>query len=139
MSSIASRIAALNTQSRAAEKIAFSGHGGWLSADGTFIVPAGTTIAFYQADGISLGNEAGKLVDALTRFGTAAVPHEVLRGGQSCKNYRLYPRESLALLGHSKFESRFVTSNDDAGVQLKDLLSTYRGKDCHWAACRNHM
>lgn len=139
MTSVAARIASLNAQARAAEKVVFSGHGGWLAADGTFIVPAGTTITFYQPDGVSLGNEAGKLVDALTRFGTGANAHEVLRGGQSCKNYRLYPRETLALLGHSKFEERFVTTNVPGGVQLKDLLSTYRGKDCHWAACRNHM
>ncbi|MBL8762047.1 MAG: hypothetical protein JNL50_12175 [Phycisphaerae bacterium] len=139
MGKVSDRIAALNSQSRANSSVVFSGHGGWSKGDGEFTVPANTTITFYQDDNVSLGNNAGQLVDSLTRFNSGARGHEKFTGGQKCKNYRLYPREQLALMGHSKFEQRFVTSTDDAGVQLKDLLAQHIGKDCHWAACRNHM
>ncbi len=139
MGKVSDRVATLNSQARSSSSVVFSGHGGWSSADGEFTIPASTTITFYQADGVSLGNRTGQLVDSLTRFNSGASGHETLRAGQKCKNYRLYPREQLSLMGHSKFEQRFVTTNDDAGVPLQDLVSQNIGKDCHWAACRNHM
>lgn len=139
MGKVSDRVAALNAESRATSSVVFSGHGAWSSADGEFTVPAGTTVTFYQPDNASLRNRTGQLVDSLTRYSSGAAGVETFKGGQKCKNYRLYPRERLALMGHSKFEQRFITTKQAQGVQLKDLVAQNIGKDCHWAACRNHI
>ncbi len=142
----------------------FAGHGGYCRVykqrPKHIRVPEGTTITFWCSDGHAqfqgldtLDNDIGKLVDVTNglsgmcksmRDKQLALP-ETYEAGDQVRNYVLLAPDNLKL-GEARALSRLATVKQPGlgqtkGVFLEDLLYNYRGRNCHWAACRNviHM
>ncbi|WP_326598225.1 putative adhesin [Streptomyces sp. NBC_01803] len=106
----------------------FAGHGFLERGAGDFVVPEGTSIAFYADHGEALHGLDGVAVEGGVYPGNAV---EVFRSGDVIPNYTLAAPQSPSG-GFSVFESSTTVADR---TRLSDLLSSNMG-DVHWAACR---
>ena len=63
-----------------------SAHGGYVSENRSFKVPAGLTIIFYGPHGAALQDPG---VYEFAKKASSAKPEEIISGGQNCRNYLL--------------------------------------------------
>lgn len=150
---MAGRVAGLIAKFEKRNRIVITGHGAWHPTFGTTVVPKGITLSFYVPDTVRLANKVGQNVDGFNR---GQPPVEVLNGGASVKNYKLYPAAGtknvhiggfyydmnyLALGTHPKFDSKVVVTTDPNGVLLSDILARplCRNADVHWSCCRQEL
>ncbi|WP_256673440.1 putative adhesin [Nocardia cyriacigeorgica] len=103
----------------------FAGHGVLMRDAGTTVVPEGTYISFYVADGELLPGLNGLAVEA----GVYPTGYyvETFGPGDTIPNYTLRTPDRLSIMENSSTVSEAAT--------LADLLQPGMG-NTHWAACR---
>ena len=148
---VAGKVSGLISKFNKRDRVVITGHGAWHPMFGTTVVPQGITLSFYVVDTVGLENKVGQNVDG---FAKGQPPVEVLNGGTSVKNYKLYPAAGaknvqvggfyydfnyLALGTHPKFDSKAIVTTDPNGVLLSDILArpVCRNADVHWSCCRS--
>ncbi|MET8973814.1 putative adhesin [Streptomyces hydrogenans] len=109
-------------------EVVFAGHGGWMRSFGWTTIPEGTNLLMYTRHNRTLRDNIGFLVEAGS---PPYAPVKVYGPGKRVRNYILGPSNKLVVM-HSS-----VTV--DKPHMLSELLSTYAGNQCHWAACTSKI
>lgn len=131
-------------------RVVFEGHGTWYQQHGETTVPASTQITLYTGPGCAIDDDIGVKIAA--RLGVpSTIPDsgydadgdvDTTMAGNSWNlsgHRRTYyggdrvPNMTLSAPHGLNVSPGSVTVMHD--TLLSDLLATYQGCDCHWAAC----
>ncbi|MFJ7905387.1 ricin-type beta-trefoil lectin domain protein [Kitasatospora sp. NPDC096204] len=114
-------------------EVVFQGHGSYHPADGTIIVPEGTTFVVYGEFGTKLHYYDGHKVAGASP--TAPSPVAVYKSGEVMPNFTLHPLGMRPDTG-LPFAYRVGSEIVDEPTLLSDLIKPGAGT-CHWAACQS--
>jgi RHS repeat-associated protein len=109
--------------------VCFSGHGTFRPADGTFIMPEGTSVSVYTETGKTISDALGNAIETggdITAVGDSLTGARTYLPGSKVPNLVLHPPDGLVIKGNPITVSK--------PTFLRDLLEPNMG-NCQWAAC----
>lgn len=114
---------------RAAADSVFSGHGGYSAANGSTIVPEGTTLTVWAEHGMPITDRVGNAIEMGLDPGMQNGARSFLSGAE-VPNYTLFPPDGLNIMGNPVTVGR--------PTLLDELLQPGMGH-CQWAACLSEI